>query len=273
MRSVCVVIIVAASLAVAPPAGGVPETGLRVARATLDDRVGDGRGPDIGAGSFITNDNAGNITFGLRIQNRTGFVGDELYGALIDADKNPATGVAGGEYLVRARAESAQILRYADSAAAAIRVEWAPGFGPVMHITRELIENIDSFNVVLIAALDNSFNGLDIAPDINFLAYQLAPLRLVPSRATVGRARAGRAFSVQMRVVRSDLESPLAEGTVACTARLGKRALAGRGRFAGGRVVCTWRLPSNARGRKLAGSITVTFQNVRASRRFVVTVS
>jgi hypothetical protein len=75
-----------------------------------------------------------------------------------------------------------------------------------------------------------------------------------------------------MLVTRSDFESELTEGTIGCAATVGGKPLAGAGAFADDRAVCTWRLPKNVRGKRLTGSVTVTFQGVRAQRSFAVTV-
>jgi hypothetical protein len=61
-------------------------------------------------------------------------------------------------------------------------------------------------------------------------------------------------------------------GTIGCAARLGAASIAGTGTFAHDRVVCAWHLPSTARGKRLAGSIAVTFQGVHVRRSFSVTV-
>jgi hypothetical protein len=75
-----------------------------------------------------------------------------------------------------------------------------------------------------------------------------------------------------MTVVRSDLDSALTEGTITCAAKLGGKALKGRGSFAGSRVTCTWRLPKNARRKRITGSVAVSFQGVEAKRAFAAAV-
>jgi hypothetical protein len=75
-----------------------------------------------------------------------------------------------------------------------------------------------------------------------------------------------------MTVVRSDFEGALTEGAIVCAARLGGKPLAGRGRFAGSRVTCTWRLPRSARGKRLTGTVGVGFQGVEAKRAFATRV-
>ena len=58
-----------------------------------------------------------------------------------------------------------------------------------------------------------------------------------------------------------------------CTdGKLGGRALAGRGSFSLERAGCTWRMPENARGERVVGSVMVAFQGTTAKRSFRVTV-
>ena len=76
-----------------------------------------------------------------------------------------------------------------------------------------------------------------------------------------------------MEVVRSDFEIPLDEGIITCAAKVGGKTLAGRGAFASERVGCMWRVPKTARGKRLRGSVMVTFQGVTAKRSFNVRVT
>jgi len=75
-----------------------------------------------------------------------------------------------------------------------------------------------------------------------------------------------------MSVERSDFAIPLGEGAVGCAARIGRRTLHGRGAFRRKRVSCTWQMPSNSRGKMLAGRVKVTFQGVTVRRAFTVLV-
>jgi hypothetical protein len=71
-----------------------------------------------------------------------------------------------------------------------------------------------------------------------------------------------------MEVERSDFEMPLDEGTIACRGSLAGKKLTGRGAFAADEVACSWRLPKSASGKRLSGSVSVTFQGVVAKRSF-----
>lgn len=86
------------------------------------------------------------------------------------------------------------------------------------------------------------------------------PVRLAVGRVTgAGRPRAGRPFSV----------SAVIEGTAesaACTARVAGRAVSTQAALRAGRIVCSMRVPSRTRGKRLVVTLTATRGDVRAAR-------
>jgi hypothetical protein len=108
----------------------------------------------------------------------------------------------------------------------------------------------------------------DLAPDTGMWSYELSPFVLTAGRLSVGQARAGKPVVASMSVERSDFEIPLSRGAIRCAARIGRKARYGRGAFLRGRASCTWRLPTRSAGKRLAGSVQVTFQGVTAERAF-----
>jgi len=78
-------------------------------------------------------------------------------------------------------------------------------------------------------------------------------------------------FVAAMAVERSDFEIALEEAAIRCAPK-GGRSLVGRGAFVDERVAGRWRVPKNASGKRLAGSVAVTFQGVTAKRGFSVRV-
>jgi hypothetical protein len=81
-------------------------------------------------------------------------------------------------------------------------------------------------------------------------------------------ARAGKPYIVSMAVARTDTGTLLARGVVSCSARVAGRALAGTGRFAHRRAECTFRIPADALGKRLRGSISVASAGQRVTRTF-----
>ncbi len=240
---------------------------------TFDDFIEDTAGPDICGENAVTNDNEGTITFGLHIHNRTAWAANEHYGVLLDSDNDPATGIEGADHLVRISPEGAELAKWDGTTFATQTAlppaEWAPGYGPVFQLKAADLGDAKSFGFFFYSS---DGTNVDYAPNAGVWSYQLTPLLLGARAVTHDRARAGRSFTARMTVVRSDFDSALTEGAITCAARLGGKPLAGRGRFAGSRVTCTWRLPKNARRKRLTGTVAVSFQGVEAKRAFAATV-
>ena len=237
--------------------------------------------PDICASNVVTNDNV-SITLGVHIHDRTAFAPSDGYRIHVDVDSNQATGapaeaapLAGTEYVIDV-ADRASILSAWNGSSFAqvvpqpeIPSTWLEGYGPVLEIDRAALGNPTAFNLVI-----GTGNGADrdLAPDSGSWSYAVTPLQLTPGRLLLGPARAGKPLVAAMVVERSDFEINLDEGAIACRGTLAGRTLGGRGRFAGEVVTCTWRIPKDARGKRVLGSIAVTFQGVTAKRAFAVRV-
>jgi hypothetical protein len=243
-----------------------------LALRTYDDNIEDsGNAPDFCAEELVTNDN-GTFTMGIHAHNRSGFVAGDSYGVYFDTDLNPVTGGGGvgAEYEITFTGPRAQLLRwngtiFDPATASPVPLAWLPEYGPAMVFKRAAIGNPTGFNFVLISG-----NGVDSdrAPDSGSWQYTVRPFTLKLTSFSVGPARAGKAVTARAVVLRSDFGVRLDKGAIRCAAKLSAHALAGKGKFAGGRVVCTWRLPKTARGRRLSGSVSVTFQGATAKRGF-----
>jgi hypothetical protein len=87
------------------------------------------------------------------------------------------------------------------------------------------------------------------------------------------RPVAGKAFAVRIAVIRGDTGAPLPSGTAACTVRLGLKSQVAVGRVrAGGLAACTMVIPKSAHGKRLRGTIKVTYRNVSVAKSFSYTV-
>lgn len=240
---------------------------------TFDDFIEDTPGPDICGQNAVTNDNEGTITFGLHIHNRTGFADNEHYGVVLDTDNNSATGIGGADYLVHVSVDSVVLGKWDGTTfvtqATLPPAEWAPDYGPVFQLKAADLGDAKSFGFFFYST---DGTNVDYAPDQGAWSYQLTPLELEMGRLTLDRARAGKPFTARMTVVRSDFDVELTEGAIACSAKLGGKTSKGTGRFAGGRVTCTWRLPKSSRRKRISGSIAVAFQGVEAKRSFAATI-
>lgn len=239
---------------------------------SYDDNIGDsGNAPDFCASEFVTNDNT-TLTLGIHAHNRTGFVAGDSYSIYLDTDQDAATGGGGvgAEYAIvftspRALLEHWNGTAFDTASAIPVPLVWLPDYGPVLLFTRSAIGNPTAFNVVLFSA--NGEEG-DRAPDTGSWSYTVRPFALKVKSFFVGAARAGGVLTARAVVLRSDFDEPLDRGTVACAARLAGHPLAGKGKFAGSRVLCRWRVPTSARRKRLSGTLSVAYQGARATRSF-----
>ena len=85
-------------------------------------------------------------------------------------------------------------------------------------------------------------------------------------------AKAGKPLVATLTVVSNDFDVEVTDGTVTCSAKVGARTIIGSDAFSDDSAVCTWRVPKNTRGKRLTGSIAVTYQGVQAKRTFSVRV-
>jgi len=244
---------------------------------TYDDDIEDsGNAPDFCAAEFVTNDNH-TITMGIHAHNRSGFENGDSYGVYLDTDRNPATGGGGvgAEYEIvfdaprSAKLEQWNGTMFDAALARALPLAWVPDYGPVFVFLRTAVGAPAGFDFVLTSA-----NGLDTdrAPDTGSWSFTVQPLTLKMKPLSVGPARAGQWLTVRARVLRSDYDEPLVEGKIGCAAKLSGHLRAGKGRFAAARAVCSWRLPRNARGKRLTGTVSVAYQGVLVKRSFSVRV-
>jgi len=242
---------------------------------TYDDYIEDaGAAPDFCAANLITNDNR-SVTIGIHVHNRSGLGPNDVYGVLFDADGDPTTGASGVEFLLTFDTGGPQLSRWSGTSfdvlalQEPIVIDWLSGYGPVLQVNRSDLGDPARLNFVLV-----SVNGddADRAPDADAWSYELTPLELKIASLSLGRARAGRPLVAKMLVTRSDFGSELREGSIRCPATLAGKRLGGRGGFLRDRATCTWQLPKSARGKRLAGSVAVSFQGVEVKRAFSVTV-
>ena len=258
-----------------------PQTSCQAGRTLAaltgyDDPIEDaGNAPDFCGGEAVTNDNR-TITIGIHAHNRSGFVPGDSYGIYLDTDLNAATGGGdiGAEYEITldgsgARLEQWNGTSFQPTSTATLPMEWADGYGPVLAVDRAAVGNPSGFRLVMVSAYGSDS---DRAPDEGTWSYTVTPLRLQATSLSHGPAVAGKAFVARMLVMRNDFDAPLDEGTIRCAAKHGATALTGTGSFKRNRVNCAWRLPSAARGKRLAATMAVAFQGVQANRSFSVTV-
>jgi hypothetical protein len=101
-----------------------------------------------------------------------------------------------------------------------------------------------------------------------------APLTLRASALapTPARPIAGKTFVVRIGLTRSDTGGALASGRVTCKATLGLRQLPAIGSLRAGKAGCVMRIPGTGHGKRLRGTIKVTFRDVSLTKSFAYRV-
>jgi hypothetical protein len=243
---------------------------------TYDDAIEDsGDAPDFCASELVTNDNQ-TVTIGIHAHNRSAVLAGDSYGVYLDTDLNPSTGGGGvgAEYEFTIDGTGAQLERWDGTSFVAsgeprLPTAWIPDYGPLLSLPRTMIGDAKGFNFVFVSA-----NGTDTdrAPDSGSWAYSVTPFALKVKSISIGPARAGKPFTARVLVMRSDFDVPVSEGKIGCSGNVAGRSYAGKSKFAGDRVACTWRLPKQARGRRFAGRVSVTLEGILAKRSFSLRV-
>lgn len=298
------IVVVAASAALALALGGALPTAANAApaatsanRTTFEDSRGEmANAPDI-TNVVVSNNDAGRIT--VTINGLPRLVEGMLVGIDIDSDNNPATGSQdplslGADYAIELVPGNANLFRW-DGTSFTRRSNDPPqstlvfsGSELAVSINAAELGNTTRFNfgVVVVTGITTDPQGnldftnaqFDAAPDLGhgFWNYtvRVAPLRLLARSFSLSprRPQAGRSLTARLVATRSDTGAVVSGGRVVCAATVGGRRIAGSGRFVGREARCVWRIPGNARGARIRGSIAVVFEGRRVTRSFSATV-
>lgn len=280
MKPTLVVICIATvALALGGSAAGAPSAERAAAITSYNDPAGDsGTAPDVTIVEVANDVLTGALVFWIQTPNRPTLGAGDAIVLLLNTDSNLATGEpnTGAEYAIDLRASSGGLFRwngsdfvgspsasldtfYSESVKGA-RIEVHPNdLGGATALT---------FNIVTVAG-----ESADLAPNAGGWQYAPRPERLaitVERQAiTPNPPRAGRPMTVAVLFVRSDLNEFVEEGTIVCTLKVGGRALRATTRaFRGGLATCVWRLPASAKGKRVTGSVRVTFGGTTGQRAF-----
>jgi hypothetical protein len=278
------------------PAGTTAPAAVAANSTNYQDSTGENpAAPDITT-ITVSNDDAGLITFRINVPNRPQLNQDMYFLLFVDSDNNAATGSAetgGADYVMEVvRGEIALFRwdgsdftrRFGDPSAVTLTFSWQGGI--TIRISQAELGNttrlkfftiVESGIVVDPVTGDLDFTNAvgDAAPGggVGLYAYEVIrarPTLVVRSlRGTPAAPRAGQTFTLRMVAARSDTNAVIQNGRVTCAGRAGNSRLRAQlARVQGGAVVCTWRIPANAKGKTFRGSVTVVFEGLRASRSF-----
>jgi hypothetical protein len=118
-----------------------------------------------------------------------------------------------------------------------------------------------------VIASDNAPNGTG-GYDYKLSAPRPLTLRASAPVAVPARPAAGKAFAVRIRVTRTDTGAALTSGVATCKVTLGLKPLRAVGSVRTGRATCAMGIPRTARGKRLRGTIKVTFRNISVTKSF-----
>jgi hypothetical protein len=267
--------VVAATVALAGSAG---------AMGRYTDATGDsGVAPDI-TGATVTSTASGTIVFRVGVANLPSS-GDVQTLVLIDADANPDTGRVdslGAEYffVVDQSDDSYGFAHWTgsewdwDTPYTTVNVRTGSD-GVTISVNRSELGGTSQLNFWTRTMTAGGGDGKsDDAPDDGMWNYDLASggpmiLSVAITMTPSFGPKAGKPFSVKVAGVKVPPESTGVSvlphpDTTSCKATLAGRPLAGTG--------CSWKIPKTARGKRLAVSVTVTYQGASRTVPFTFRV-
>jgi hypothetical protein len=279
-------------LAVALATVVVAAAGAAGGQRWADPRDDAAAAPDITDVS-ATSDDAGTITIEVSVANRMVLDPEDELDVAIDADRQPATGDRGIDYVVGVYSGTTPFVMkwsddaedWVDVAAPSYRYAWTNGVA-TYTIDRRDLGWTAGFELFVVSWDGAGDEPNDYAPSTGdrwtYSLHLPFALRLAPFTAFDIHdltATSGKQFMLGARVTRDDTGATLHEGKIACTATLAGRKLATStpGRFftvtvsSGGdftQALCTWKLPKTAKGKQLKAAVTVTLNGRSIGRTF-----
>jgi hypothetical protein len=246
------------------------------------DPAGDsGTAPDITAVS-VAHDASGNLTFAVTTNQPTLATGDVLT-IFFDADESSSTGGDGVEFLLTLgdsgwefdRWDGTEFVEAAASSASAVysngvltfKLNKADLGGANTFVFYVVSYQYDEAGEVV--ASDDAPNGTAVY-EYTLIPPAPAPLTLRASAPVAVPAAPvhAKAFAVRVGVTRGDTGSALASGVVTCKATVAFKPLRAVGSIRAGRAGCGMVIPKTAKGKRLRGTIKVTFRNVSVTKSF-----
>ena len=230
------------------------------AAATFTDPAGDAIG---GAADItqvaVSNDDAGNITFGFTLGDRTTLTSDDLLLILLDVDRDSMTGFNGIDFGIAVTTDGAVLLRAAPGST------FAPAPQPTLRtadngktvvINRDDLGETRRFVFAAATALESNANAEDATLPFAYDLGLKPVLESLTAQFLPAKPKAGKPFRLRTSSLRLDDGSTVRADAVTCVARVGGKRLAGG---------CSWRIPKSAKGKRLAITLTARYEGVSAT--------
>jgi hypothetical protein len=208
---------------------------------------------------IVSNDAAGNITFAFTIPNRTTFAPTDTLVIIFDTDKNASTGNTGVDYGIVVTASGARLLHWNGSTfvPSPQTTLTTANNGLTITANRSELGNTTGFNFGAETLVGSTPS--DIAPDTGVWTYDLAlkpVLNTLAARFSPAKPRHGHVFRLVATQLRLEDGSVVKADSITCVATLNGKRLGGR---------CAWRIPANARGKRLVVVLTAHYQGATAT--------
>ena len=290
-----VISLLAGALVALPGAALGSATRAATNSQSFPDSIGeDANAPDI-TGIDVSNDDAGLITFHVKISNRASLTPDMAILMWMDTDNNPATGDPqsdGAEYFLALDSSGVGLLKWNgttyDTAQSQASVTYHyDTTGATVTASAADLGGAKSVNFSTVAisglAVDASGNidftnaHVDSAPDAGHGVYSYKVVTKLTLKQTAftsapGSAWAGARFSASLAATESDTSGPVAAGTVACSGTIRGVRIAATHTLANGVASCSWKLPKTSKGKTLVGRISITVQGTTLTKSFSATI-
>lgn len=275
----------------AVPAGTTANT------TTYTDSTGENpAAPDI-ATITVSNTDAGVVSWRIAVANRPTLGQDMWFEVWINSDNNLQTGdpeLAGVDYVMQLIQGEILLFRWdgttfsrrlGDPPATSLSFAYQGG-ALTIRISASELGNTKGFTFFVVAIGGLTFDPVTGEPDDTNAAADVAPgggsglyafqVKITPPslvvrslKATPKSPTAGRPFTLRLVAARSDTNAAVQNGRVTCVGRIGSaRVRATLQRVQGGAAVCTWNIPLGAKGKAFRGTVTVSFEGLRASQGY-----
>jgi hypothetical protein len=265
--------------------------------ATYQDSTGEGGAdpavPDITT-IVVSNDDAAMITFQVNIPNRPQLTRDMALDLEVDTDNNPATGDQFGvDYVIEIILGEVHLYKWdgtnftrrvGDPPATSLIYAWSNGATIKISATELGNTKKFGFDAIVVSGLviDDVTGNIDatnakgdIAPAAGAGLYRyevkVAPAKLIAKSLTQtpNPPKAGKNFTVRLTATRSDTGAAIVNGEVDCAAKVGGKTLKPKSeKFVGKQAVCVFKIPADAAGKTIRGTIKIVFEGKKLTRPF-----
>jgi hypothetical protein len=292
----------------APPERAFAPTRAAAGTASFADKAGDGGvAPDVTAVS-VSNDDEGMITFRITVPNRSALGPDDVLAIPLgtdDPDFLRGQRNDGANFILGLEAQGAFLLEWngtemdqVEPNPSSLTGSFSGGVATITVNQEDLAPGFPDMSVPIAMdfyVLGIAFSGSDVvaqddAPDgTDIWNYKIASaMRVIVTSFDADKTiKAGKTLVVLMGAAHGDTGAAVTVGKIACTARLGGKALKGTGSFLNitltspttGRsiqspnITCSWKVPKKkSKGKTIRGSVALTESGITVTQSFTTRV-